>query len=81
MNTYQFQWRGLVTDLVIDVDAESKGAAVRKLQYLVEQWNDREDPSSMDVTDDGVYVRCWFNLTADDVTIDHIVDWWEKADA
>jgi hypothetical protein len=77
MKTYQFSWRGLVNDLVIDVDAEDKYAAVVKVREMVERWRESEDPFDIDVRTDEAYVRVWFNLDPLTLDIDSIIDSWE----
>lgn len=78
MKVFQFQWRGLVNDLVIDIEEETRGRAVIKLQNLIEDWRSSDDPTVLDLSEPRVYARAWINLNPLDVGFDNIIDEWES---
>jgi len=83
MDTFQFNFQGDITDLVIDVDADSREEAVAKLRAHLDAHFDNggdDDPSTLNLTADGIYARVWLNLANEDVTDEKIVDRW-PADA
>lgn len=76
MKTYQFALPHAAIELVIDVDAETRGRAVIALQNLIATWIEGDDPSTLDITTDGVYARVWPNLKPEEIGPHHIIEEW-----
>lgn len=66
--TYQFTFSGDYVDLVADVEAPNLEAAVELMRRMAAHTCDSDDPSTLDVTRNGVYLRAWLKIRPDQVT-------------
>lgn len=67
-HTYQFEFKAGAVSLVVDIDAETRDAALEQMRTIAKGWSHSDDPETVRTPEGDGYARVWIDIDQKEIT-------------